>query len=65
MSISIGPELLIILIFRFISCVRNDILPGTVIIVVTYERETLSKPAVVNKEKIVTWADIVKKNNNN
>ena len=45
--------------------VRNDISPRAVITDIAYERETSSKPAVINKEKIVTWADVVKKNDNN
>ena len=45
--------------------VRNDILPGTVITDDTYEGEISSKPMVANKEKIITWADVVKKNDNN
>ena len=45
--------------------IRNDILPGMVITDYMYEREMLSKPVVANKEKIVTWAYVVKKNNNN
>ena len=32
---------------------------------ITYKGETSSKPVVVNKEKIIMWADVVKKNDNN
>ena len=45
--------------------VRNDILLEMVIIDDTYEGETSSKPTVANKEKIIMWTDVVKKNNNN
>ena len=45
--------------------VRNDILPGTVIIDDTYEGEMSSKPMVISKEKIITWVNVVKKNDNN